>query len=360
MLFRRLLLLALMATVLLVTVACRSDAQVTATPAASGVTPVGTAPAPADPGRLVIYSGRSEALVAPIIEQFREATGIQVDVRYGSTSEMAATILEEGRHSPADVYYAQDPGALGALEAAGILAPLPQEILARVAPRFKATSGEWVGISGRARAVVYNTDRLSPADLPPDLWGFTQPEWNGRIGWAPTNGSFQAMVTGMRAIWGEEQTREWLRAMQANNPVAYDRNTAIVTAVAAGEVEVGFTNHYYLYRYLEQEGEGFPARNYFLPEGGPGSLVLVSGAGILETAANRANAERLIDFLLSLPAQEYFVSETFEYPVIEGVTAAAVLPPLSELDAATMNINLNDLADLEGTARLLSDLGILP
>lgn len=347
MLFRsKLLIVTLSTLLLLVTPACRSAAEPDETPG--------------DPGRLVIYSGRSEALVAPIIEQFRDATGIRVEVRYGGTSEMAATIMEEGRNSPADLFYAQDPGALGALEVADALAPLPPEILARVPPRFKAASGKWIGISGRARVVVYNTDRLSPADMPADLWGFTQPEWNGRIGWAPTNGSFQAMVTGMRAIWGEEQTREWLRAIQANNPVAYDRNTAIVTAVAAGEVEVGFTNHYYLYRFLEQEGEGFPARNHFLPEGGPGSLILVSGAAILETAANLDNARRFIDFLLSLPAQEYFVTETFEYPVIEGVTAAAILPPLSELDAAAVDVPLNDLADLEGTARMLSDLGILP
>jgi iron(III) transport system substrate-binding protein len=341
----RLLLFSLLTALWLVTAACRPAADSVETPAV--------------PGRLVIYSGRSEALVAPIIEQFSDTTGIQVEVRYGSTSEMAATILEEGRHSPADVFYAQDPGALGALEVAGFLAPLPPETLAKVPPRFKATSGEWIGISGRARVVVYNTDRLSPAELPPDLWGFTQPEWHGRIGWAPTNGSFQAMVTGMRAIWGEEQTSDWLRAMQANNPVAYDRNTAIVTAVAAGEVDVGFTNHYYLYRFLEQEGADFAARNHFLPEGGPGSLILVSGAGILETAANHDNAARFIDFLLSLPAQEYFVSETFEYPVIEGVTSAAILPPLSELDADAVNVDLNDLADLEGTARMLSDLGIL-
>jgi iron(III) transport system substrate-binding protein len=360
MLFRRSLMLAILAAALLVTAACRPGAQTTPTLPPTNATPVGAPPTSVDSGRLLIYSGRSEALVAPIIEQFSNETGIRVEVRYGSTSEMAATILEEGRHSPADVFYAQDPGALGALEVAGVLAPLPQQTLAQVQPRFKAAGGQWVGISGRARVVVYNTDRLSPADLPPDLWGYTEPEWNGRVGWAPTNGSFQAMVTGMRAVWGEEQTREWLRAMQANNPIAYDRNTAIVTAVAAGEVDVGFTNHYYLYRYLEQEGEGFPARNYFLPEGGPGSLVLVSGAAILETAANRANAERFIDFLLSLPAQEYFVSATYEYPVIDGVEAAAVLPPFAELEAAAIDIDLNALDDLPGTAAMLSELGILP
>jgi iron(III) transport system substrate-binding protein len=245
--------------------------------------------AEAGPGRLVIYSGRSETLVDPIIQQFAAATGIQVDVRYGGTAELAATLLEEGQNSPADVFFAQDPGGLGAVAAAGMLSPLPDTILQRVPPRYAAPNGEWVAISGRARVVAYNTDAITdPAnELPEDLWGFTEPAWNGRIGWAPTNGSFQAMLTGMRAIWGDEQTADWLRGIQANNPLVYPNNTTTLTGVAAGEVDVGFVNHYYLYRFLAEEGESFRARNYFLPGGGPGSLVMVSGAGILDTAANR-------------------------------------------------------------------------
>lgn len=318
--------------------------------------------AQADPGRLVIYSGRSESLVQPIIDQFAAATGIQVDVRYGSTAEMAATLLEEGENSPADVFYAQDPGGLGAIQDAGMLAQLPQDVLERVPPRFASEEGEWVGVSGRARVVVYNTNAISdPAtQLPEDLMGFTDPEWSGRIGWAPTNGSFQAMVTAMRAIWGEEQTRAWLEGIQANNPVVYENNTSIVAGVAAGEVDVGFVNHYYLYRFLAEEGEDFPARNYFLPGGGPGSLIMVSGAGILNTAPNPDNAERFIRFLLSVPGQQYFASQTYEYPLVEGVTTSALLPPLAELDAQAIDIDLSQMADLEGTVALLSEVGVLP
>lgn len=315
---------------------------------------------PDGPGRLVIYSGRSEALVAPIIEQFAAATGIQVDARYGSTSEMAATLLEEGANSPADIYFAQDPGALGALAARGLFAPLPAAALEKVAPRFVAEDGSWVGISGRARVVVYNTDMVNPADLPDDIWAFTEPEWNGRIGWPPTNGSFQTMLTGMRAVWGEERTREWVSGIQANNPVVYSNNTSLVTGVAAGEVAVGFTNHYYLYNFLAQEGEGFKARNHFLPEGGPASLIMVSGVGILQTAPNAANAQRFVEFLLSAPAQQYFATQTNEYPVGEGIRAAPGLPPLADIDAMAVDINLSDLNDLPGTARMLSELGVLP
>jgi iron(III) transport system substrate-binding protein len=317
--------------------------------------------AQADPGRLVIYSGRSESLVQPIIDQFAAASGIKVEVRYGSTSEMAGLILEEGANSPADVFYAQDPGGIGAVADAGLLASLPEEILAQVPARFASETGTWVGISGRARTVVYNTDEIADpvADLPDNLMGFTEPEWNGRIGWAPTNGSFQAMVTGMRAIWGEEQTREWLAGIQANNPIVYPGNTPIVEAVGNGEVTVGFVNHYYLYRFLTAQGENFAARNYFLPGGGPGSLIMVSGVGILNSAPNAANALRFVEFMLSVPAQQYFAAQTFEYPLIEGVSTVAQLPPLAELDAVAVDIPLGDLSDLQGTQAMLADLGII-
>jgi iron(III) transport system substrate-binding protein len=319
-----------------------------------------TADVDSDPGVLVVYSGRSESLVQPIIDQFAEATGIDVQVRYGKTAEMAGVLLEEGANSPADVFYAQDPGGLGAIQDAGMLATLPSNILSQVPARFASESGEWVGISGRARVIVYNTNVFSdPAsELPQDLWGFTEPEWNGRIGWAPTNGSFQAMVTGLRATWGDERTAEWLEGIQANNPVVYPKNTPIVAATAAGEVDVGFVNHYYLYRFISEEGEGFAARNYFLPSGGPGSLIMVSGAGILNSAPNADNAQRFVEFLLSQDAQQYFSSETYEYPVIDGVETI-VETPLAELDAQAIGISLGDLADLQGTQDMLLDLGII-
>ena len=258
-----------------------------------------------------------------------------------ATAELAAALLEEGANSPADVFYAQDPGGLGAVEAPGCWPPLPQATLAKVNPFFVPASGAWVGISGRARVVVYNSDLLSEADLPADISGFTDPQWQGRIGWAPTNGSFQAMVTAMRAIWGESATAAWLSGIQANNPVVYSGNTPIVEGVAAGEVDVGFVNHYYLFRFLSRgQGETFPARNYFLPGGGPGSLLMVSGAGILKSAANGANAQRFIDYLLSETGQQYFTDETFEYPVIDGVAPRSLLAPLETLTGLAATISL--------------------
>ena len=306
--------------------------------------------------KLVIYSGRSESLVGPIIDQFEAASGINVEVRWGGTAELAATMLEEDQNSPADVFFAQDPGGLGAVEE--LLAPLPGEILDQVDPRFRDPNGNWVGISGRVRTVVYNTERLRPEELPNDLWGYTNPEWQGRIGWAPTNTSFQTMVTAMRATWGEAEARRWLEGILANEPVPYEKNTPIVAAVGAGEVDVGFVNHYYLLRFLQEEGEGFQARNYFLQTQGPGSLVLVAGTGILETSQNRAAAQKFVNFLLSEVAQQYFATQTFEYPLVDGVLTPRELPPLEGLLAPS--VDLATLADLQGSVALLQEVGALP
>lgn len=314
----------------------------------------------ADPGALVVYSGRSEALVGPIIEQFAAATGVDVDVRYGSTAEIAATILEEGANSPADIFFAQDPGGLGAVAAADLFAPLPEELLTQVPERFRSPEGLWVGISGRARVVVYNTDALTPEQLPADIFEFTDPQWAGRIGWAPTNGSLHAMVTAMRLEWGEERTREWLEGIQANNPVVFEGNAPIVEAVGAGEIDVGFVNHYYLYRFLREQGEGFKARNHFLSGGGPGSLIMVAGAGRLANGQNEQNALRFLQFMLSTPAQQYFAGQTFEYPLVEGVVTQPGLPPLADLEASALEVDMADLADLQGTLALMQEVGVLP
>jgi len=341
-----------MTALVLVLAACAADPVDSADPAISE--PAGSQTAEA--GTVTIYSGRSEELVGPLLENFTEATGIDVEARYGDTAEMANLILTEGENSPADVFFAQDAGALGAVAEQGLLAPLPEEILGAVDERFKSPNGEWVGVSGRARVVTYNTDNLSEEDLPDSIFGFTDPAWSGRIGWAPTNGSFQSFVTALREIEGEDRAREWLEGIQANEPSVYEGNNPALDAVIAGEVDVAFINHYYLMQRLEEDPDA-AAANLFLTDGDPGALVNVAGAGILNTAANDEAARELVAFLLSEQAQEYFASETKEYPLIEGVEPDADMPSLDEIGMP--EIDLSDLSDLEGTLELLQDAGIL-
>ena len=311
-----------------------------------------------DPGKLVLYSGRSESLLEPIIQQFTEATGIEVEVKYGKTGAIAATLLEEGKNSPADVFFAQDPGGLGAIAKNDQLTTLSPKILDKVPDWAKSDKGLWVGISGRARVVVYSTTNgISPTELPTSILEFTNSKWNGRIGWPPTNGSFQAMVTAMRVELGEAKTKEWLEGIKSNNPKVYPKNTPTVAAAAAGEIDVGFVNHYYLHRFIAEEGEGFGARNHHLTSGGPGSLMMVAGAGILSTAKNQANAEKFLNFMLSKVAQQYFTESTYEYPVIEGVKANPLLTPIDNINKP--KIDMAALEDLAGTQKLLRDVGLL-
>jgi iron(III) transport system substrate-binding protein len=235
---------------------------------------------------------------------------------------------------------------------------LPEDILAKVPQWARSPEGKWVGISGRARTVVYNSTRLTEAELPDDVFGFTDPQWRGRIGWAPTNASFQTMVTGMSAVWGEEKTRQWLEGIQANEPRVYPNNTSQVAAAAAGEIDVGLVNHYYLFRFLAEEGEDFPARNYHPRAGGPGAMIMVAGAGILSTSRNPENAQKFLEFILSPVGQQYFSGQTYEYPLVEGVQTHRFLVSLDQIN--NPGIPLKDLADLEGTQVLLRETGILP
>jgi iron(III) transport system substrate-binding protein len=310
-----------------------------------------------DEGSLVVYSGRNEELVGPIIERFEEESRIDVEVRYGDTAELAATILEEDANSPADVFLSQDAGALGAVADRGLLSTLSGDVLERVEERFRDPEGRWVGVSGRARVVAYNTEALGAEDLPNSILEFTDPEWEGRLGWAPTNGSFQAFVTALRLIEGEEVAREWLEGIQANDPQVYENNIATLQGVASGEIEAGFVNHYYLFQRQEEEGGDVPVNNYYFRNGDPGALVNVAGVGILGTSDNAPAAGEFLDFLLSEEAQQYFANETFEYPLVEGVPINEELVPLSEIE--TPNIDLSNLDDLEGTLELLRETGVL-
>ena len=310
----------------------------------------------ADEKSLTIYSGRRETLVGPIIERYREESGVRVEVKYASSPQLAATLLEEGEDSPADVFFAQEPASLGAV--AGLLGPLPESILSRAPEWARSSDGRWVGISGRARVVVYNTDALTEAELPDDLWGFLGPEWRGRVGWAPTSSSSQAMVTGMRALWGEERTREWLHGLRSNDVRDYANNTTAVAATAAGEGDAAFVNHYYLHQLQAQQQGRVSAANYHPRSEGPGALVMVAGAGVLADAGNRETALEFLAYLLSMEGQEYFAQEVYEYPLAGGVEAAEALVSLSAIRRP--GVSMEELADLEGTQRLMRETGILP
>jgi iron(III) transport system substrate-binding protein len=308
------------------------------------------------PGELTVYSGRSENLIAGVIDLIEQEGDIDAQVSYGSTGEMAIKLLEEGNNSPASLFIAQDAGALGQLAAEGRLAPLPESVLSRVDPRFVSADGLWVGLSARARVLVHNTEQVSADELPASLLDLTDDSWAGRVAWAPTNASFQSHVTALRHLLGDDATREWLQAMIDNGTVAYEGNGQIVNAVCAGEIETGLVNHYYLWEKIAEEGEQ-PAANYYFPGGDVGALVNIAGGAILQDSPHPDQALRALDILLSESGQTYFAENTSEYPLSAGVQPKAELPPLESIQ--TPDIDLSDLADLEGTVALLTEVGLL-
>jgi iron(III) transport system substrate-binding protein len=305
---------------------------------------------------ITVYSGRSEKLVGPLIERFQKETGTTVRVRYGDTAELAAQILEEGDNSPADVFFAQDAGALGALQEKGRFASLPQSILTRVPGAFRSKEGRWVGTSGRVRVAAYNPTLVKESELPGSILDFTGRRWRGRIGWAPTNGSFQVFVTAMRVLKGDDVARRWLEGVKANGAKVYPNNDAIAEAVSEGEIEVGFVNHYYPFE-IREEIPNAKVEDHFFENGDPGGLINVAGCGILASSKNKETAGRLIAFLLSDEGQRYFVEKTFEYPLVPGLAPDPRLPAFESLEAPA--VDLSGLSDLEGTLDLLKEVGLL-
>ena len=305
-----------------------------------------------DKNSITVYAGRSESLVQPLIDSFQEETGIQVEVRYAGSAELAAQLLEEGENSPADVFFAQDAGALGAVSKAGLLVQLPDSILEKVPASYSAADGSWIGVSGRVRVLNYNPQKVS--QLPQSVFDLAEPEWEGRIGIAPTNASFQAFVTAMQVIEGDAKTLQWLEAMK-ENAVLYEKNSAILEAVESGAIDAGLINHYYWFARGQEVGfENLTSKIGQFASGDVGNLINAAGVGIV---ADSKAARQFVEYLLSETSQRYFADQTSEYPLIDGVSAPVDLTPLAEIPAPA--IDLNDLDRLDQTLDLIRAAGLI-
>jgi len=286
---------------------------------------------------LVIYSGRNENLVKPILDQLEERTGIDVQVRYGGSSELAAQLLEEGEGTKADLFFSQDAGALGALAKAGRLQTLPDATLARVQEGFADAGKHWVATSARARVIAYDPAQAPEVTEMTTVDEVLDPRYKGKIGFAPTNASFQSFVTALRVTKGEDGAKQWLEDFKANEPKAYDNNILVLDAVDSGQVALGLVNHYYWYERVAEKGAAaVKARIHFLDSDDPGALINVAGVGILAGSPQQDAAAKAVDYLLSDEGQRYFADETAEYPVVEGITSTKHdLVPLTELTRST-------------------------
>jgi iron(III) transport system substrate-binding protein len=241
-----------------------------------------------DDQKIVLYSGRNEALIKPLLEQFSQKSGIEVQARYGTTAQLAAQLAEEGDRSPAEAFLAQDAGALGAVNKRGMFAALPADVVAKVPEGYRAKDSRWVGVTARSRVLVYNPKLVSKGELPASVFDLTDPKWRGKVAVAPTNASFQAFVTAVRVQHGEEKAKAFFTALKANDVQIRDNNIAIVEDVDAGRIPVGLVNHYYLGEIAKERGttaDKLNAKLHVFAAGDSGAMVNVSGIGVLKRSA---------------------------------------------------------------------------
>jgi iron(III) transport system substrate-binding protein len=309
-------------------------------------------------GSVVVYSGRSEELVSPLFERFTTETGIEVEARYGDSAELAAQLIEEGDRTPAQVFFSQDAGALGAVAAAGVLAPLPADVAGKVPAEYQAPDGTWTGVTGRARVIAYDSEQVPADQVPASVLDLTDPRWRGQVAIAPTNASFQSFVTAMRRGLGDDATKAWLDGLVANDVQTFEKNALILDAVDSGQVQLGLINHYYWYEKAAEVGaDAMRAQIAFTAPKDPGSLVNVAGVGVTVPAAQDPNAAAFAAWLLTPEVQQWFVENTFEYPLVDGLAIPDGLPPLDALTGP--DVALADLADLPGTLAMLTEVGLL-
>lgn len=311
-------------------------------------------------GELTVYSGRGEFLVGQLMGFIRERyPDLQLDVRYGGAADLANQIRTEGPATPADVFFTVNAGILGLLAAEDRLQSLPDDVLALGRDGYQDPDGRWIGTSGRVRTVPYNADTLSADDVPDDIAAFPQQDHlRDAMGWAPTYGSFQGMITAMRILDGDDQTRAWLRGMQDLGVQEYSSEFQVAQAVADGEVRAGFTNHYYPLRVLEARPSA-PVVLGFTREDA-GSFFNVAGAGVVDAAADPSLAANFVRHLLSAEAQDYFArSATFEYPMIPEVEPIERLPGFAELDPPDLDFAAFARADVNETIALMEEVGVL-
>lgn len=307
---------------------------------------------------VTVYSGRGERLVGQILDDFEDETGINLEVNYGQSADLALLLEEEmaAGGSDVDVFLSQSPGAMGVLDQAGRLDQLPQETLDLVPAGVRDSDGRWVGFSGRQRVLVYNEGLVQESELPGSVFDLTDPEWNGRLGVAPSNGSFQDFVTTMRATEGDDVTMEWLEGIAANDPVTFPNNNSIVAAVGRGEVDAGLVNHYYNFRFLDED-PSHAGRNHLFEPDDPGSVLIVTAAGVIEGTDVPDEAVQLINFLLASEGQQYFAEETFEYPLATGEQPAGGVPVVEFDDVS--GIRYEDLGGgLEATREMIAAAGL--
>jgi len=336
---------ALTAVVALSATGFAQDSSPTAEPSAGSV------------GSIVVYNAQHESLTQDWADAFTQATGITVVLRNGSDTELGNQLVAEGSASPADVFLTENSPAMALVERAGLFAPVAQTTLDQVPQQYRPSTGAWTGIAARATVLVYNPSLLPEDELPASLMDLQLPEWQGRWAASPTGSDFQAVVSAMLALKGEEATSAWLTGMKANF-TPYQSSRTTMAAVNAGEIPASVMYHYYYVSDQGNTGEssGNVAMYYFRNED-PGALVSISGGGVLASSQNQEAAQAFLAFITSEAGQLILqTGDSFEYAIASGVSPNPALEPLDALQAPFIDPSA---LDAEKTVELMTAAGIL-
>ncbi|GAA1133290.1 iron ABC transporter substrate-binding protein [Nocardioides aquiterrae] len=322
------------------------------------VVALGGAACSSDDGpKIVVYNAQHEQLLEEIAPKFEKKTGIEVELRNGSDSELAAQLRQEGEASPADVFLTENTPAMSAVEREGLLAPLEAAATDPIPAQYRPDSGLWTGFVARSTVLVYNPSLVSEDQLPASIMDLADPAWAGKVSFSPTGADFQAIVAAVLDLKGEDATRRWLEGLKANGTV-YDGNNVVLESVNSGEVATGIEYHYYWYRDQAESGENSDASElHFFGDQDPGAFLSVSGAGVLKTAEHPDEAQQFVAYLTSEEGQRALAdSYALEYPLNPAVSLDPSVKPFAELEPPTVAVS-----DLDGdkVVELLSDAGFV-
>ena len=287
---------------------------------------------------LLIYNAQHESLTKEWIDAFTKETGVKVTYRQGGDTELGNQLIAEGDASPADVFLTENSPAMAAVEHAGLFADLDAETINQVPSRYRPASGKWTGVAARTTVFVYNTTKLQPDQLPKSMLDLEQPAWKGRWGGAPAKADFQAIVSALLQLKGEQATAQWLAGMKTN-AVVYNDNIATMKAVNAGEVDGGIIYHYYWFRdQAKTKADSGDTELHYFKNQDPGAFVSLSGGGVLKSSKKTQQAQQFLRFITGKAGQEVLEKgDSFEYTVASGVPANPALVPLNDLQAPVVD-----------------------
>jgi iron(III) transport system substrate-binding protein len=306
---------------------------------------------------ITVYNAQHEELLVAMAPIFEKETGIKVNMRHGKDFELGNQLVAEGAKTPADVFLTENSPAMSLVESKGLFAPLPAKTLDRIPAKYRPKSGNWTGWAGRATVLVYNTDNVSEDDLPESIMDLADPAWKGRVSFSPTGADFQAIVSAVLQLEGEQATKEWLAGLKENSTI-YRNNLVVMKAVNDGKTDTGVIYHYYWHRDQGEAGQNSSnAKLHFFGDKDPGAFLSISGAGVLKASKHKADAEKFVDFLVSEKGQKALASSyALEYPLNPAVSLEPPIPPLSEIDPPTV-----DVTQLNGpkVIELMQEAGLL-